>query len=212
MHARHLSHDVPTGQTISIRLLPPHVARAAGPGAPRQQDPDTGASLLARMSGNSTAASAPPNRSGPVRGVRGGRGLIGFARMPEMTLTSGDSGPRGRGGAANRGPRGPASAGDLDKELDTFMTSTGVSVSPIGLDGVPLTFRIEAGRRGNVMMNSAVLAVCDLILQEVWKVLRRPCAVARMSGRHVKLAEICREQSHLCVIAPCRNHNTSIMS
>ncbi|ORX39454.1 hypothetical protein BD324DRAFT_619774 [Kockovaella imperatae] len=89
------------GQTISIRLLPPPTARP-GPGSrPASQ---TGASLLQRMSGPGAGAGSIPRGNAP-------RG-------------SGRGAPRGRGAPANRGRKGPANAGDLDKELDSFMTTT----------------------------------------------------------------------------------------
>ncbi|ORY31627.1 Endonuclease/exonuclease/phosphatase [Naematelia encephala] len=91
--------DTSEGQTISIRLLPPVVARAA-PAAARGAP--AGGSLLSRISGGNAAPAAGPRGGGAPRG----RGVGG----------------RGRGAPAARGGRkAPANSGDLDKELDSFM-------------------------------------------------------------------------------------------
>ncbi|OCF61571.1 hypothetical protein L486_01223 [Kwoniella mangroviensis CBS 10435] len=97
------------GQTISIRLLPPIVAKSrpgpGGPGSAGQANAGS-QSLLSRIQGGGGVVANPPAGG---RGGRGGRG-----------------GPqRGRGGAGGRGGKrggaGPKSEGDLDKELDSFM-------------------------------------------------------------------------------------------
>ena len=60
-----------TGQTISIRLLPPVVQRGpAGPGKPQGA---SGGDLLSRISGGKAHIAAAP-RDVPRGGARGGRG------------------------------------------------------------------------------------------------------------------------------------------
>ncbi|KAK8853414.1 hypothetical protein IAR55_004120 [Kwoniella newhampshirensis] len=107
------------GQTISIRLLPPIVAKGRpGPPAAAGGAPGGGGgqSLLARIQGN-------PASAGPVaRGGRGGRG--GPAR-------GGRGGPAGRGGAPRGPKRGPTNEGDLDKELDNFMNKDAINAGDV---------------------------------------------------------------------------------
>ncbi|WVR09617.1 hypothetical protein IAU60_006689 [Kwoniella sp. DSM 27419] len=99
------------GQTISIKLLPPIVAKGRpGPGPVAGGNAGSSQSLLSRIQGGAPTAGgkgandrAPRNAAGAGRGGRGGA-------------------TRGRGGNADRAPRrGPATTGDLDKELDSFM-------------------------------------------------------------------------------------------
>ncbi|WWC72219.1 uncharacterized protein I206_106181 [Kwoniella pini CBS 10737] len=104
------------GQTISIRLLAPIVAKPRpGPGGPGPVGAGaaSGQSLLSRIQGGNASAGGP----GPQRGGRGGRG-----------------GPnRGRGGPAGGrgGKRGPATTGDLDKELDSFMSKDSTNAGDV---------------------------------------------------------------------------------
>ncbi|WRT70016.1 uncharacterized protein IL334_007009 [Kwoniella shivajii] len=103
------------GQTISIKLLPPIVARGPGPrpangaGAGAGAGAASGQSLLSRIQGGAPSGPAA-NAPNAGRGGRGGRGGPGRGR-------GGNAGGGGRGGK-----RGPTSQGDLDKELDNFMT------------------------------------------------------------------------------------------
>ncbi|RSH91482.1 hypothetical protein EHS25_009781 [Saitozyma podzolica] len=104
------------GQTISIRLLPPHQprpAKGAGGGATGAQ---SGGSLLSRISGGGAQKQAP---SAP----RGGGGA-GVARGRGSTRGRG-AGAGGTGGRAGGGRKAPADAGSLDKELDSFMAGSG---------------------------------------------------------------------------------------
>ncbi|WVF67322.1 hypothetical protein IAT40_002073 [Kwoniella sp. CBS 6097] len=105
------------GQTISIKLLPPIVAKGRdGPRPAAGGNPASGQSLLSRIQGGGKDASASAPASGGQKGGRGGRPGPGRGRGAPSS-TGG-----GRGGAGGRGPkRGPATEGDLDKELDSFM-------------------------------------------------------------------------------------------
>ncbi|WWC91917.1 uncharacterized protein L201_006869 [Kwoniella dendrophila CBS 6074] len=105
------------GQTISIRLLPPIVAKPGRPGPGAQgntgSSAQSGQSLLSRIQGGAGAGGVPQQQSAS-RGGRGGRG--GFQRGGRGGQVGGNG--SGRGGKRSTGP---ASQGDLDKELDSFM-------------------------------------------------------------------------------------------
>ncbi|EIW72135.1 hypothetical protein TREMEDRAFT_66724 [Tremella mesenterica DSM 1558] len=91
------------GQTISIRLLPPVTPRL-------QVTPQSSKPLIARIAGGTASSGSTPTNTAPRGrgGFRGGRA-------------------RGRGGSAVGARKGVANQGDLDKELDSFMSGGGVS-------------------------------------------------------------------------------------
>ncbi|WWD19843.1 hypothetical protein CI109_104310 [Kwoniella shandongensis] len=114
------------GQTISIRLLPPIVAKAGRPGAPSGGSAGAGAggaatgqSLLARIQGGNAPAAQN------ARGGRGGRGGPVRGR--------GAPAGRGGGGAARAPRRGPTNEGDLDKELDSFMNKDATNAGDVDM-------------------------------------------------------------------------------
>ena len=102
----------------------------AGAGAAAAARPQTGASLLARIAkpaGTGASANAAPARGGAPSG-RGG--YVQRSSTRQMSFADMIRPARGRGGAARGGKRGPPDAGNLDKELDSFMKGDGVSYSP----------------------------------------------------------------------------------
>ncbi|WVQ94918.1 hypothetical protein IAU59_002004 [Kwoniella sp. CBS 9459] len=106
------------GQTISIKLLPPIVARGRdGPRPAAGGNAASGQSLLSRIQGG--GKDATPSASAGQKGGRGGR--------------PGANGSRG-GGAGGRGPkRGPTTEGDLDKELDSFMNKDAANAGDVDM-------------------------------------------------------------------------------